>query len=290
MRVLRGTRLKTVVVVHANHANELDATVEKALVALKPALTALLNQSVLLAGVNDDVDTLAALSERLFACCALPYYLHLLDPVAGAAPTARISIAHLRYNGNWNPEPFGWKQVSTLLANRAKIELNVSDVVLGKEPLAGEYRFAYLTGTDTVQFTDAEREALRRFGYENGILVVDCAGGSEAFARSMEAELKKIFEEELTLMPPNHEVYSADADLSRVEFREKAQKRLNLKTAAGVPMLRMMTKDQKVVVLFSSYDLAVGMVGQPVDAIAGYAPADAQRLMLNMIQWAMKQK
>jgi L-lysine 2,3-aminomutase len=85
VRVLRETRLKTVVIVHTNHANELDAGVERALAALKPAVTALLNQSVLLAGVNDDAETLARLSERLFACGVLPYYLHLLDRVAGAA-------------------------------------------------------------------------------------------------------------------------------------------------------------------------------------------------------------
>ncbi len=85
LRVLRGTPLKTVLVVHANHANELDETVARALAELKPVLTALLNQSVLLRGVNDDVDALAALSERLFACGVLPYYLHLLDRVAGAA-------------------------------------------------------------------------------------------------------------------------------------------------------------------------------------------------------------
>jgi L-lysine 2,3-aminomutase len=85
LRVLRGTRLATVVVVHTNHANELDANVARALAAMRPALTALLNQSVLLKGVNDDAETLAALSERLFACGVLPYYLHLLDRVAGAA-------------------------------------------------------------------------------------------------------------------------------------------------------------------------------------------------------------
>ena len=85
VRLLRGTRLATVVVIHANHANELDGCVERALGELKPALTALLNQSVLLRGVNDDASTLAALSERLLACGALPYYLHLLDRVTGAA-------------------------------------------------------------------------------------------------------------------------------------------------------------------------------------------------------------
>jgi EF-P beta-lysylation protein EpmB len=102
LRVLRATRLQTVLVVHANHANELDASVERSLAALRPALTALLNQSVLLRGVNDDADALARLSERLFACGVLPYYLHLLDRVAGAAhfdvdeTTAKRLVAALR--------------------------------------------------------------------------------------------------------------------------------------------------------------------------------------------------
>ena len=85
LRLLASTRLNTVVVIHCNHANELDDEVADALRALGSSVGALLNQSVLLRGVNDDVDALAALSERLFACGVLPYYLHLLDPVAGAA-------------------------------------------------------------------------------------------------------------------------------------------------------------------------------------------------------------
>jgi EF-P beta-lysylation protein EpmB len=85
LRALEGTRLTTVVVVHTNHANELDETVERALGALKPVVGALLNQAVLLRGVNDDAAALARLSERLFECGVLPYYLHLLDRVAGAA-------------------------------------------------------------------------------------------------------------------------------------------------------------------------------------------------------------
>ena len=83
--LLGAAPFRTVVVVHANHANELDDRVESALKTLRRPLTALLNQSVLLRGVNDAVDTLVALSERLFVCGVLPYYLHLLDRVAGAA-------------------------------------------------------------------------------------------------------------------------------------------------------------------------------------------------------------
>lgn len=82
---LRGVRLQKVVVIHANHAQELDADVQRACRDLNQAGATLLNQSVLLAGVNDDAGALAELSEALFAMGVLPYYLHLLDRVTGAA-------------------------------------------------------------------------------------------------------------------------------------------------------------------------------------------------------------
>jgi EF-P beta-lysylation protein EpmB len=80
-----AVRLQKVAVVHANHAAEIDASVRDALASLKGTGTTLLNQAVLLRGVNDRTDDLVALSEALFEAGALPYYLHLLDPVAGAA-------------------------------------------------------------------------------------------------------------------------------------------------------------------------------------------------------------
>jgi EF-P beta-lysylation protein EpmB len=82
---LAACRLAPVVVLHANHAHELPPAVAAACSRLRAAGALLLNQSVLLAGVNDDVATLAALSERLVAIGVAPYYLHQLDRVAGAA-------------------------------------------------------------------------------------------------------------------------------------------------------------------------------------------------------------
>ncbi|WCF27600.1 EF-P beta-lysylation protein EpmB [Xylella fastidiosa] len=72
-------------VIHANHANEFDASVDAALAALRGVGTQLLNQAVLLRGVNDNINALAALSERSFAAGVLPYYLHQLDRIAGTA-------------------------------------------------------------------------------------------------------------------------------------------------------------------------------------------------------------
>ncbi len=85
MEMLRGTRLTPIMVVHANHANELDGHVAAALAKLADAGIVLLNQAVLLAGVNDTVEAQAALCERLVDLRVLPYYLHQLDRVAGAA-------------------------------------------------------------------------------------------------------------------------------------------------------------------------------------------------------------
>jgi EF-P beta-lysylation protein EpmB len=85
LAALTQTRLPCVVVVHANHANEIDEAVGAAFANMRAAGITLLNQSVLLRGVNDDADALAHLSEALFEAGALPYYLHALDKVAGAA-------------------------------------------------------------------------------------------------------------------------------------------------------------------------------------------------------------
>lgn len=84
-RWLADLPLQKVVVLHANHAHEFDTHVDQACARLRDAGATLLNQTVLLRGINDDADALAALSERMFAAGVLPYYLHQLDRVQGAA-------------------------------------------------------------------------------------------------------------------------------------------------------------------------------------------------------------
>ncbi len=93
--LLGGSRLRIAIVIHANHPRELSPQVRLALEAMKTAGATMLNQSVLLRGVNDDATSLADLSEALFEAGVLPYYLHLLDPVAGAAHFA-VSLAEAR--------------------------------------------------------------------------------------------------------------------------------------------------------------------------------------------------
>lgn len=79
------SRLKPVMVLHINHPNEIDESLQKRLASLTAAGVILLNQAVLLRTINDDPDVLVDLHEKLFDAGVMPYYLHLLDKVKGAA-------------------------------------------------------------------------------------------------------------------------------------------------------------------------------------------------------------
>ena len=83
--LLKGSRLKAVVVLHINHPNEINQELINALEPLRIARIPLFNQSVLLRGINDSSAVLSSLSEQLFDAGIQPYYLHLFDAVQGAA-------------------------------------------------------------------------------------------------------------------------------------------------------------------------------------------------------------
>lgn len=80
-----NSRLQAVMVLHINHANEIDQALADKLLLLKKSGVTLLNQAVLLKNINDNVDAQQQLSERLFSAGILPYYIHMLDKVEGAS-------------------------------------------------------------------------------------------------------------------------------------------------------------------------------------------------------------
>lgn len=82
--LLKNSRLRIILVVHSNHASELDDFTCSKLLQLSEHHITVLNQAVLLKGVNDSAQTLTDLSYRLFEARVMPYYLHVLDKVKGA--------------------------------------------------------------------------------------------------------------------------------------------------------------------------------------------------------------
>jgi len=102
--ILGNTPLDCSMVLHINHANEIDRLLIDAVTQLRQAGVTILNQSVLLKGINDSVEVLNNLSESMFSAGILPYYLHILDKVSGAAhfdtplETAKGLIAQMRHD------------------------------------------------------------------------------------------------------------------------------------------------------------------------------------------------
>lgn len=102
LQMLQQTHLQTIMVIHCNHPQEIDTDVNLALRQLQQAGVTLLNQAVLLKGINDTNEVQIKLSQSLFRVGVLPYYLHLLDRVSGAhhfgveEDTAKNLLVYLR--------------------------------------------------------------------------------------------------------------------------------------------------------------------------------------------------
>jgi EF-P beta-lysylation protein EpmB len=124
------TDMQTIMVVHCNHANEIDESVATALMALRRRNITTLNQAVLLAGINDTLETQLALCRRLFAAGALPYYLHLLDKVQGAAhfdvPESRALLLLTELSARL-PGYLVPKLVREMVGANSKIDLSIPD-------------------------------------------------------------------------------------------------------------------------------------------------------------------
>ena len=211
---------------------------------------------------------------------------HVVDADPKVRPAKTISVARLQYDGNWDPEPGGWRRLANVLHNGARADLQVAPAAAGAGDLSA-VKLAHLTGTAAFRLDDASRAELKRFVTSGGTLVVDAAGGSAAFARAAEAELAAIFPDaKLAVLPPGHAVYSSGgAKPEPVAYRPFAQKALVGATRS--PRVQGMTfAGGRVGVFFSREDLSAGLVGQPVDGIIGYDPLTSTAIMSRIILYA----
>jgi len=214
---------------------------------------------------------------------------YLATPIPSIKPKKSLVVARLKYAGNWDPEPGGWRRLAALMHNHDDLELTTQTVEFGKRPLDG-FTVADLTGTDQVSFGDAQSRALRNFVQGGGLLIIDNAGGAGniaggAFASSIEAQLVQIFgadhaDELRNILPANDPFFSASPPLDTPGYRQYARKTVGRGTR---PRLRGLHLDGRLAVVFSPEDLSTALVGQPVDGVVGYDPPTATLIMRKLI-------
>jgi hypothetical protein len=200
--------------------------------------------------------------------------------------TRNAKVARLIVGDNWDPEPGGWLRLSAILHNKFESDVTTENVRLGQDRLSPSVKLAHLTGTSRFKLTDAQRAALAEYIFRGGTLVIDAAGGSSEFAESAEAELRTIFGSDagkalagpLDIDSPVFDL--PKAKIESVNYRDFYKNKVVGKLKA--PRLFGIPRGDRVAVFYSREDLSCGMVGQPVDGIAGYSPESATELMRNI--------
>jgi hypothetical protein len=204
---------------------------------------------------------------------------HVVDEAPDAETTRTVRVARLSYKGNWDPEPGGWRRLRNVLRNGDGVDLVVGPVELGAGTLEG-FDVAHLTGTSRLTLDEAATEQLKRFVAAGGTLVVDAAGGEEAFATAVEPQLDELVKGgKSETLAPGHPLY-AGAEPLRVAYRAAARKSVG---KADAPRVKAILAGDRPAVLFSREDLSAGLVGQPVAGVHGYTPAAATELMRRVL-------
>jgi hypothetical protein len=201
-----------------------------------------------------------------------------------------MKVARIEYAGNWNPEPGGWRRFANLMHNTRHLDLDVTPVKLGEGKLTREFQLAHLTGTTRFKLTPPQQKELKDFVNGGGTLLVDAAGGSSEFKEAAEMELRAIFGTAAASlnspMPLENPIYSLGGEkLTQASYR--AYTRRTLSGGFNVPRLRGMQVNNRTAVIYSPEDLSVGLVGMSVDGIYGYEPDYANKLMANIVTYAM---
>jgi hypothetical protein len=201
-------------------------------------------------------------------------------------PAGWVKLARVKYDGNWDPEPAAWPRFSRYLQRQTHEALDLSTCPADKLT-PGTAVLATLTGTDPHAFSEPEKQSLRSFVESGGVLLIDCGGGSNAFAQSVRHDLiNGAFASGQPIpLTPDHPLLKGLKPRplqpgSPIRLRPYAMDQLgHIRT--DIQLLQL----GKGYVVFSALDLTSGLLGTHTWDITGYDPAACERFALNLVRW-----
>lgn len=207
-------------------------------------------------------------------------------------PQSKISMARLRYDGNWNPEPAAWRRFSDNLFNDTRIDLMVEDVGITDGSLS-RHLLAHLTGTGEVEFTAEEVNALRSYVSGGGTILLDAAAGNLQWAKSVQLLFERLFPGRRGhLIKARHVMikglFPGGVDAREIAFRRSARQRIGLITSPEITAFNFEDPElgvRRPVVMFSRWDLTAALLGTPIYKCIGYDPDSAYRIARNIVLW-----
>jgi len=198
-----------------------------------------------------------------------------------------VTLARVKHDGNWDPEPLAYERFARLMAKEAKIDLKVVGAVPIGRLTTGRARIATLTGTGALTLSAGQKASLKRYVEDGGTLIVDAAGGSRPFGESARAILREMFgATSVRRLSSSAAIYNQPGHkIAKVSYRRRARLERGLKTE---PNLRGVLLDGRLAVILSTEDLTGGLVGCPSYGCVGYTSEAAFGLMRNAVLMASK--
>ncbi|MBE7463056.1 MAG: DUF4159 domain-containing protein [Planctomycetes bacterium] len=204
----------------------------------------------------------------------------------GRTQTDEFVFAQVRHGGVWNTDPGGPGNLLRTLATetQTKVVFRRQAIKLGADGL-DDTQFLYLSGCHDFTLDEAEVRALQGFLQRGGTLLIDNAQGLQLFDKAVRRELKKVFPSaDLQRIDPAHELFATRYAIQKVSYTPAVQR---LEPKLEAPVLEAIQLDGDLRVIYSPYDLGGGWQGDEHPQAKGYLRADALRLGVNIVVYAM---
>ena len=190
------------------------------------------------------------------------------------APT--IHVAHVKYAGNWNPEPLAYERFSLLMAEREKVLPQIEECPAASLA-SSKAKVAIMAITEAVSLSSEEQKGLKAFLAKGGLLFVDTAGGDAKVAEAGKVFIRDLTGEAPAYLSSRHALYQIKGKKITEVYDRKSSK------AFAPGRMMCVLKDKKLSVLFSPQDITGGLLGMSSGTIRGYDPESAYDLMRNII-------
>ena len=191
-------------------------------------------------------------------------------------PRITVQLARLKHGANCDPEPLAYERFCRLVGQEYGIKVEVAGPMEISELAGAKAKLATLTGTGTLELTDAQKAALKEWLEAGGTLLVDAAGGDTEFAKSAEAIFLKICGQASLKM------LASMADLYNVKGLEIKQAGYRREPSAA-PRMRVLMVKNRIAVYFSRDDITCGLLGVMCHSIKGYTPTTAVAILRNLV-------
>jgi len=217
------------------------------------------------------------------------------DPIArreikddGRVARGALVFAQLKHDGDWDPDPTATKGMLHLYAKAtgARVNLKRKDVD-PTDPELYKYPLVYMTGHKEFKYTPKQIEALREYVARGGFVLADACCGRARFDRAFRDLVKQIFPKHgLERLPLDHKVFRIKYSINTVEYRPILRKELP-KPEDRKPFLEAVVVNGRAVLLYSKYDFGCAFEGFPCAACRGLELNSAEKLLTNILLYAM---